>query len=83
MAEQYDFIVYGFLLNLSISDLFIAGVFPGMLMVLAMMLAAWFVSKRNNWGHIIKFDARKTAKAATRRFRASTRCSTPCCRRRR
>jgi C4-dicarboxylate transporter DctM subunit len=62
------FIVYGFLLNLSISDLFIAGVFPGMLMVLAMMLAAWFVSKRNNWGHIIKFDARKTAKAASRAY---------------
>lgn len=62
------FIVYGFLLNLSISDLFIAGVFPGMLMVLAMMLAAWFVSKRNNWGHIIKFDARKTAKAAGRAY---------------
>ena len=30
------FIVYGFLLNLPISDLFVAGIIPGSLMVLAM-----------------------------------------------
>ena len=33
------FIVYGFLMNLPISDLFVAGIIPGALMVIGMMLA--------------------------------------------
>lgn len=47
------FIVYGFLLNLPISDLFVAGIIPGSLMVLAMMLACWIVCKINGWGYLI------------------------------
>ncbi len=49
------FIVYGFLMQISITDLFIGGFLPGTLMVVAMMLACYFVSKRNNWGKIIPF----------------------------
>lgn len=49
------FIVYGFLLNLPISELFVAGILPGALMVLAMMLACWVVCRRNGWGHLIAF----------------------------
>ena len=33
------FIVYGYLISLPISELFLAGVFPGILMVVAMMVA--------------------------------------------
>ena len=33
------FIVYGFLMNLSISDLFVGGLLPGVLMVMAMQSA--------------------------------------------
>jgi len=47
------FIVYGFLLNLPISDLFVAGIIPGSLMVVAMMLAAWIVCTINGWGYLI------------------------------
>ena len=47
------FIVYGFLLNLSISELFVAGIIPGALMVIGMMLAAFVVCWRNKWGIII------------------------------
>ncbi len=39
------FIVYGFLMNLSISDLFIAGILPGLLMLLAMQSVCWFLAK--------------------------------------
>ncbi len=53
------FIVYGFLLNLSISDLFIGGLLPGLLMVLAMQLACWIVCQINGWGHLISFDPRR------------------------
>lgn len=47
------FIVYGFLMNLSISDLFIGGLLPGILMVLSMQFACWVVCQINGWGHLI------------------------------
>ena len=46
------FIVYGFMMNLSISDLFVAGIIPGALMVFAMQMVCWWLSKRNNWGTV-------------------------------
>ncbi|MCK4867103.1 MAG: TRAP transporter large permease subunit, partial [Alphaproteobacteria bacterium] len=50
------FIVYGFLMNLSISDLFIGGLLPGLLMVVAMQATCWYVANKNGWGHLIKID---------------------------
>ena len=50
------FIVYGFLMNLSISDLFIGGLLPGIVMVLAMQLACWYISHKNGWGQLIRLD---------------------------
>jgi TRAP-type C4-dicarboxylate transport system permease large subunit len=58
------FIVYGFLLNLPISELFVAGILPGILMVAAMMLACWIVCARNGWGHLIALNPRHVARAA-------------------
>ena len=50
------FIVYGFLLNLPISDLFVAGIIPGALMVLGMMTAAFIVCTLNGWGVLIRLS---------------------------
>ena len=50
------FIVYGFLMNLSISDLFIAGILPGMLMVIAMQGVCWWMCRKNGWGTVTPFD---------------------------
>ena len=47
------FIVYGFLMNLPISDLFVAGIIPGAMMVLGMMLACFIICWRNGWGYLI------------------------------
>ena len=58
------FIVYGFLLNLSISDLFIGGILPGILMVAAMQLACWVVCQINGWGELIRISARRIARTA-------------------
>ncbi|WP_317056565.1 TRAP transporter large permease [Roseovarius rhodophyticola] len=47
------FIVYGFLMNLPISDLFVAGIVPGAMMVGGMMLACFIICWRNGWGYLI------------------------------
>ncbi|SDY43611.1 TRAP transporter, DctM subunit [Jannaschia faecimaris] len=56
------FIVYGFLLNLPISDLFVAGIIPGSLMVLAMMSAAFLLSWKNKWGVLIGLSPSRITK---------------------
>ena len=56
------FIVYGFLLNLPISDLFVAGILPGALMVIAMQFVCWIVCKRNGWGYLIPLQFARIAK---------------------
>ncbi len=58
------FIVYGFIMNLPISDLFIGGLIPGAMMVFAMQFVCWVVCKRNGWGHLIQLNARRIAKTA-------------------
>jgi TRAP-type C4-dicarboxylate transport system permease large subunit len=58
------FIVYGFMMNLPISDLFVAGIVPGALMVLAMMLAAWIICSINGWGYLIKLEISRVTKTA-------------------
>ena len=58
------FIVYGFLLNLSISDLFIGGLIPGIMMVISMQIVAWYMSRKFGWGHIISFQITRIIRAA-------------------
>jgi len=58
------FIVYGFLMNLSISDLFIGGLIPGCLMVVAMQAVCWIICQRNGWGHLITFQLLRSVKMA-------------------
>lgn len=58
------FIVYGFLLNLPISELFVAGIIPGSMMVGAMMLVAFIICTRNRWGYLIKLQFSRVFKTA-------------------
>ncbi len=58
------FIVYGFLMNLPISDLFVAGIIPGAMMVFGMMLACFIVCWKNGWGYIIALNPMRVIKTA-------------------
>ena len=58
------FIVYGFLMNLSISDLFIGGLLPGILMIVAMQFVCWLICQLNGWGHLISIEFRRIVKTA-------------------
>ena len=58
------FIVYGLLMNLPISDLFLAGILPGALMVVGMQVACWIVCRINGWGHLIQLNLNRVLKTA-------------------
>jgi TRAP-type C4-dicarboxylate transport system permease large subunit len=58
------FIVYGFLLNLPISELFVAGILPGALMVVGMQFACWIICRINGWGHLIPLQLNRVLKTA-------------------
>lgn len=58
------FIVYGFLMNLSISDLFVAGILPGVLMVVAMQVVCWWMCRKNGWGTITPLDLGRILRTA-------------------
>ncbi len=58
------FIVYGFLMNLAISDLFVGGLLPGVLMVIGMQLACWIICQINGWGHLISLQVNRVIKTA-------------------
>ncbi|WP_282607400.1 TRAP transporter large permease [Pelagibius sp. Alg239-R121] len=58
------FIVYGFLMNLPISELFVGGIIPGLLMVIGMQVACWLVCTLNGWGHLIQLKLVRVLKTA-------------------
>ena len=58
------FIVYGFMMNLPISDLFVAGMLPGILMVVGMQFVCWWVCSRNGWGHLIGWQISRILRTA-------------------
>lgn len=62
------FIVYGFLMNLSISDLFVAGILPGVLMVVSMQLVCWWLSRRYGWGSVTPLSLTRVGRTAGRAY---------------
>ncbi|MEM5529396.1 TRAP transporter large permease [Gammaproteobacteria bacterium AS21] len=60
------FIVYGFMMNLPIGELFMAGLIPGILMVVAMQLVCYYICRKNKWGILQPFNVKKAAKAGMR-----------------
>ncbi len=58
------FIVYGFLMNLPISELFVAGILPGALMVFGMQFACWIICRMNGWGYLIPLQLNRVLKTA-------------------
>ena len=62
------FIVYGFIMNLSISDLFIAGILPGILMVVAMMIVCSWRCRRDGMGQKTALDMRNVVRTARRAY---------------
>ncbi|MEO6016781.1 MAG: TRAP transporter large permease, partial [Polaromonas sp.] len=63
IPPSLPFVIYGMMANVSIGALFLAGLLPGLMLALLMMLTvAWFAHK-NKWGADIKFSASRLGKA--------------------
>ena len=63
IPPSLPFVIYGMMANVSVGALFLAGILPGVLMALLMMLTvAWFAHK-NGWGADVKFEWPRVIKA--------------------
>jgi len=62
------FIVYGFIMNLSISDLFVAGIIPGVLMVVVMQIACWWMCRKHKWGTVTPLSMQRVLRTGGRAY---------------
>lgn len=56
------FVIYGAISGVSVGDLFLAGILPGLLLVAFMVATAYIVCTKNNWGGQLAFSWRSLAK---------------------
>lgn len=56
------FIIYGYVVSLPISELFLAGIIPGGLMVVGMLFACNRVSAARGYGKLVPFEPRRIAR---------------------
>src|SRR6188474_3264035 len=65
IPPSLPFVIYGMMASVSIGQLFLAGVIPGLLMAVLMMLYVTYCARRNGWGSDVKFSSTRLFKALT------------------
>ena len=63
IPPSLPFVIYGMVANVSIGQLFLAGIMPGLVLTVLMMLTVAYFAHKNNWGADIKFVWGRVAKA--------------------
>ena len=63
IPPSLPFVIYGMVANVSIGQLFLAGILPGLVMTALMMVTVAYFAHKNNWGADIKFEWPRVAKA--------------------
>jgi TRAP-type C4-dicarboxylate transport system permease large subunit len=63
IPPSLPFVIYGMMGNVSIGALFLAGLLPGLLMTILMMLTVTYYAHKNGWGRDMKFNAPRLVKA--------------------
>jgi TRAP-type C4-dicarboxylate transport system permease large subunit len=63
IPPSLPFVIYAMMANVSVGALFLAGILPGVLMALLMMVTVAYFAHKNNWGGDIKFSASKLGRA--------------------
>jgi TRAP-type C4-dicarboxylate transport system permease large subunit len=65
IPPSLPFVIYGMMANVSVGALFLAGIMPGLVMALLMMLTVAYFAHKNGWGGDVKFEWPKLLKALT------------------
>jgi len=63
IPPSLPFVIYGMMANVSVGALFLAGLLPGALLGLLMMITVAYFAHKNGWGADIKFDWGRLIKA--------------------
>jgi TRAP-type C4-dicarboxylate transport system permease large subunit len=63
IPPSLPFVIYAMMANVSVGALFLAGILPGVLMAVLMMLTVAYFAHKNGWGGDIKFSASRFGKA--------------------
>jgi TRAP-type C4-dicarboxylate transport system permease large subunit len=63
IPPSLPFVIYGMMANVSVGALFLAGILPGALMAVLMMLTVAYYAHKNGWGADIKFEWARVSKA--------------------
>ena len=63
IPPSLPFVIYGMMANVSVGALFLAGILPGIIMALLMMLTVAYFAHKNGWGADIRFDGARVLKA--------------------
>ncbi len=63
IPPSLPFVIYALFANVSVGALFLAGILPGLVMALLMMVTVAFFAHRNNWGGDVPFEAKRVTQA--------------------
>ena len=63
IPPSLPFVIYGMMANVSVGALFLAGILPGIIMALLMMVTVAYFAHKNNWGADIGFVGSRVLKA--------------------
>ena len=63
IPPSLPFVIYGMMANVSVGALFLAGILPGIIMAVLMMLTVAYFAHKNGWGADVRFDGARVLKA--------------------
>src|SRR6185295_425239 len=63
IPPSLPFVIYAMMANVSVGALFLAGILPGLLMAVLMMVTVAYFAHKNGWGGDIKFTGSRLGKA--------------------
>ncbi|MGA0571670.1 TRAP transporter large permease [Variovorax sp. VNK109] len=63
IPPSLPFVIYGMMANVSVGALFLAGILPGVLLAILMMITVAYFAHKNGWGADIRYSWAKISKA--------------------
>jgi len=63
IPPSLPFVIYGMMANVSVGSLFLAGLLPGVVLTILMMLTVAYYARRNNWGGDVPFSLHRLMRA--------------------